>query len=460
MRVALLLPLFPEATIRLSIRGRGDFPLGLGYLAACLRKAGHTVEIFIPDNIHMSMKQVWQDLEAFKPDLLGLEVLTQNFMEAKGVTAEAKRRLGCPVVMGGPHPTALPRSTLEGIPGLAAVICGEAELSMLALAGEFARTGKVNFENVPGAAFLKDGRPVTNPKPDFISDLDSLPPPAIDLYKTKTTGFGNDKILTSRGCPGQCNFCANICMGKKFRAHSPERVVEEIERLVNERGTFFLQLSDDCFTADNARVHRICDLIISRGLQVHWDAAGRVNTMQDEALIVKMKRAGLMRVVLGVETGSQQISDLMRKGTTLEMAEKCCALLRRHGIDIYTSFIFGNEGETLRTLWQTYAFSFKLKPTIASYTILIPFPGTPIFEKYYKDFDRPDTDWTNWCSLGPKRPYEHRQTALSHLTLWCWSALGMVCFLLYPPHILRLLWASIRWSALGHKKKKRPVKTA
>lgn len=454
MRVALLLPLFPEATIRLSVRGRGDFPLGLGYIAACLRRAGHTVEIFIPDNIRMSMKQVWQDLETFKPDLLGLSVFTQNFMEAKSVAGEARRRLGCPVIMGGPHPTALPRSTLEGIPGLDAVICGEAELSMLALADEFARTGRVGFEKVPGAAYLKAGEFITNPRAEFIADLDSLPPPAIDLYNAKTTDFGNDKILTSRGCPGQCTFCANICMGKKFRAHSPERVVEEMERLVRERGTFFLQISDDCFTADNARVHRICDLIISRGLKVYWDAAGRVNTMQDEALIVKMKQAGLVRVVLGVETGSQEISDRMRKGTTLEMAEKCCALLRRHGIDIYTSFIFGSEGETLETLRRTLVFSFKLKPSIASYTILIPFPGTPVFEKYYKEFDRPDTDWTNWCSLGPSRPYKHRQTSLSHRTLWAWSALGMLCFLLYPPHILRLVWASFRWSALSAKKGK------
>jgi len=448
MRIALLLPLFTEATIRLSVRGRGDFPLGLGYIAACLRRAGHTVEIFIPDAIRMSMQQVWLDLEAFRPDLLGLSVLTQNFMEAKSVTAEAKRRLGCPVVMGGSHPTALPRSTLEALPELDALICGEAELSMLALAEEFGRTGRVSFERVPGAAYLKAGRFTVNPRPEPIRDLDSLPMPAADLYKAKTTNFGNDKILTSRGCPGQCSFCANICMGKKFRAHSPERVVDEIERLVKEKGTYFLQLSDDCFTVDAARVHRICDLIIARKLRVHWDAAGRVNTLLDEELIVKMKRAGLVRVVLGVETGSQRLNDLMRKGTTLEMAERCCALLRRHGIDIYTSFIFGNEGETLGTLWQTAAFSFKLKPTIASYAILIPFPGTPIFEKYYKDFDRPDTDWTNWCSAGPRRTCEPRQTALSHLQLWFCSVLAMLCFLLYPPHILRLVFASFRWAAL------------
>ncbi|MDT8286707.1 MAG: radical SAM protein [Elusimicrobiales bacterium] len=451
MRVALLLPLFPEVLIRLSVRGEGDFPLGLGYIAACLRREGHTAAIFIPDGIRLGMKRVWRELEEFRPDILGLSALTQNFMEARRVTMEAKRRLGCPVVMGGPHPTALPRSTLEGLPELDAVIRGEAELSMLALAAEFDRSGRVDFGKVPGAAYLKGGEYVANPFPDFISDLDSLPLPAADLYNSVKTGFGSNKILTSRGCPGRCNFCANICMGKKFRAHSPERVVDEMERLVREQGAFFLQISDDCFTADAARVHRICDLIISRGLKIYWDAAGRVNTMQDENLIVKMKKAGLVRVVLGVETGSQEISDLMRKGTTLEMAERCCRLLRKHGVDIYTSFIFGSEGETLKTLWRTVAFSFRLKPTIASYTPLIPFPGTPIFDKYYKDFDRPGTDWTGWCSFGPFRPCEPRQTRLSYLTLWVCSVLAMLCYMLYPPQLLRLFLASVRFAALSPK---------
>jgi len=448
MRVAFLLPMFPELLIRLSVRGRGDFPLGLGYMAAALRREGHEAEIFIPDGIRLGMEKVWRDLAAFRPDVLGLSVLTQNFMEAGRVAGEAKRRLGCPVIMGGPHPTALPRSTLEGLPELDGVICGEAELSMIELAREFDRSGRVDLERVPGAAYLKGGAFVENPRPGFIQDLDSLPLPATNLYRSEKTSFGSSKILTSRGCPGRCNFCANICMGKKFRAHSPERVVEEIERLVREKGTFFLQISDDCFTADAARVHRICDLLIARKVRVCWDAAGRVNTMQDEALIVKMKKAGLVRVVLGVETGSQEISDLMRKGTTLEMAERCCALLRKHGIDIYTSFILGAEGETLGTILKTVAFSFRLKPTIASYTPLIPFPGTPVFEKYYKDFDRPDTDWTNWCSFGPFRPCEPRQTRLSYMTLWLCAVGAMLCHLLYPPQMLRLFLASVRFAAM------------
>lgn len=448
MRVALVYPLFPEHSIRLSLRSRGDFPLGLGYLAACLKRAGHTAAVFIPDSFHMPMRRVWRELEAFKPDVVGVSALTQNFMEARRVTKEVKRRLGCPVIMGGPHPTALPRSTLLGLPELDAVIAGEAELSVVALADGFDRNGRIDFSSVPGAAYLKDGQYTENPRPELISDLDSLPYPAFELLSGKLTGFGNHKVLTSRGCPGQCNFCANICMGKKFRPHSPERVVDEIERAIRD-GAFFLQLPDDCFSADSARVHRICDLILSRGIKIRWDAAGRVNTLQDEALVVKMKRAGCMRILLGIETGSQAINDIMRKGTTLELAEKCCALLRKHDIDIYTTFIIGNEGDTHRTIRETIAFSKKIKSTIASFTILIPFPGTPIFEKYYKEFDRPDTDWTGWCSLGPFRPYAPRQTKLTHLALWFYSFWAMLVYLSHPLQMLRLLRASFKWMAMA-----------
>jgi len=449
MRVALLYPLFPERSISMSLRGRGDFPLGLGYIAACLKRAGHTVSIFIPDSFRMPMKRVWRELEDFKPDLVGISALTQNFMEARLVAGEAKRRFGCPVIMGGPHPTALPRSTLLGLPELDAVIVGEGELPMLALAEEFDRSGRLDLEKVPGAAYLRNGEFTANPRPEFISDLDALPYPAMELLSGKATPFGNHKVLTSRGCPGQCNFCANICMGKKFRPHSPERVVAEIERLVRDHGAFYIQLPDDCFSADPKRVHRICDLIIEKRLKVYWEANGRVNTLQDEELVAKMKRAGCERVLLGIETGSQKINDIMRKGTTLEMAEKCCALMNKHGIGTFTTFIIGNEGETLETIGETLAFSRKIKSTIAYFTILIPYPGTPIFEKYYKDFDRPDMDWTDWCSLGRTRPCEPRQTRLSHLTLWFYSHWGMITYLFHPAQMLRLALTSLRWMSMS-----------
>jgi len=397
----------------------------------------------------MPMDRVWREIGIFNPDIAGISAVTRNFMEARRVTKEVKHRFACPVVMGGPHPTALPRATLQGLPELDAVIAGEGELPMLALAAEFDKSGKIDFEKVPGAAFIKDGRYIENQRPEPISDLDNLPYPAIDLLNGEPAPLGNDKLITSRGCPGQCNFCANICMGRKFRPHSPERVVAEIEHLTEKYGASYFHVMDDCFTADNNRVHRICDLIISKKLKIAWTAAGRVNTLLDESLIIKMKRAGCVRVQLGIETGSQSINNLIGKGTTLDMAEKCCGLLRKHGVESFNSFIIGNEGETKETIKETIAFSKKLRSTISVFNILIPFPGTSIFEKYYKEFDKPDMDWTGWCSQWPSRPYEPRQTQLSKATLWRYTVWAWLSYFCSPSQMLRIICGAFKWLSVS-----------
>lgn len=451
MRIALINPLSPYFERRRFARDNADFPAGLGSIAGYLRRDGHTAGIFIPDTRSMQMKRVWQRLQEFKPDIVGLSAVTSNFMEAGKVAAEVKRRFGCPVIMGGPHPTALPRSTLEGLPGLDAVIIGEGELPMAALAAQFDRRGSVDFGAIPGAAFISGGEYRENPRPELISDMDSLPFPALDLLDGGARPHPTGKILTSRGCPGQCTFCANTGLGRKFRPFSPERVVEEIIYQKKTYGVWNFHIHDDCFTADPERVSRICDLILQKRLSLNWDAAGRVNTLLDEALLRKMKRAGCMAMQLGIETGDQRINDLMRKGTTLEMAEKCCALLRKCGINYFNSFIIGNEGETLDSVKRTISFAKKLKATFSAFSILNPLPGSPLFEKYYKDFDRPDTDWTRWSAQWEDRPYEPKQTALSGKTLRRLMILAHLQYYAAPSQLLRSINFTIALAAAENK---------
>lgn len=440
MRIALINPISPYFGGRVISGADYSFPSGLGYIAACLREAGHTARIFSPDMFRMRMSRIWKDLANFRPDIVGLSVNTPDYAEACLVAAQAKRRLGCLVIMGGPHVTALPRSTLEGLPELDAVIIGEGESSMVALAGEFDGHGKVDFANVPGAAFIKEGIFHRNPRPEYISDLDSLPYPALDLLNGGAKTYRTGKIITSRGCPGQCTFCASgVCMGRIFRPHSAQRVVEEMTHLTKKYGIRNFRIQDDCFTADPARVSRICDLILRKAPGITWTAAGRVSTLLDGDLIRKIKRSGCVFMNLGIETGSQRINNIMRKGTTLEMAEKCCALLRRHGVRYANTFIIGHETETEGTVEETIRFANKLNANVSLFGLLLPLPGTPIFEKYYKDLDRPDTNWQHWCAQGLTRPYEPRHTDLrGRRLIW----LLMTAYLRYyasPSRILQVL---------------------
>ena len=421
MKIALINPPYTLAHYTTRARNSFIFPLGLGYIAAYLRQAGHKAAIFDLEPGREPLEKFWKDLEAFMPDLVGITSVTPNFTPARQLAMEAKRRLGCLVIMGGPHVTALPRSSLEGAEGLDAVILGEGELPMLALAAGFDAHGRADFSGVPGAAFIENGVYKENPRPEPISDLDCLPYPArdlvdIELYFRQHRSEKRGKsatVISSRGCPSQCTYCANICMGRKFRPRSPGNFVGELERLYREHGIRHFHIVDDCLTADPRRVSEICDLIVGKGLRITWDAFGRVNTLRDEAVILKMKRAGCLYLGMGIETGNQRINDLMRKGTTLAMAEESCSLLRKHGIPYINAFIIGNEGDTRETVLDTIAFAKKLKSATAIFNMLIPYPGTPLFNKYYKDYDAPGTDWSLWCSEGRDRPYEPRQTALT-----------------------------------------------
>jgi len=431
------------------------YPLGLGYIAAYLRRAGHDVKVFDPQPRGWSYEQLWRELAQFGPDLVGVTAMTQNVMLAIRIATEAKRRLGCLVVLGGIHPSALPRSTLLGAPGIDAVIAGEGELPMAAIAADFDARGKVDFGRIPGASFLEDGKYRENPRPEPISDLDSLPYPfhepahLPDYYEHRyfRRARKSTVVLSSRGCPGRCGFCSHLVRGPRLHLQSPEYFVGELEYLVREHGITDYHIDDDCFTADAGRVSRICDLILSRRLNITWAIYGRVDTLLDEKLVRKMKRAGFWNILIGIESGSQRLLDLMNKGATLEQAEKCCGILRKCGIGIINSYILGNEGETEETARETIAFALKLKADVVNMGIMAPYPGAPLFDKYYKDYDRPDTDWENWGSAFNNRPYEPRHTELTMNDLF---RLQSEAFRLYNRNPRRALNALLLTYRMGH----------
>ncbi|MDD5492727.1 MAG: cobalamin-dependent protein, partial [bacterium] len=244
MKIALINP--PSLYVYGKIRSGNycSFPLGLGYIAAYVRQAGHTVRLFDPEPSQTPLANVLDQLAEYSPDIVGITSVTSNFMLARQIAIDVKKRLGCKVIMGGPHVNALPHSTLQSTPAIDAVIMGEGEIPTLALANYFAAHGDIDFHQVPGAAFIKDGKYWENPRSELITDLDSLPYPArdlvdINLYQLHPhfqRGKKSATILSSRGCPSQCTFCANLCLGRKFRAHSPERLVGEMAHLVEKYG--------------------------------------------------------------------------------------------------------------------------------------------------------------------------------------------------------------------------------
>ncbi len=448
MRIALINTPSLFAYGKISSENNCSFPLGIGYIASYVRKQGHEVNIFDPEPYNMPIEELWINVGKFKPDIIGITSVTPNFMLAQQLVKDAKNKIKCCVIMGGPHVNALPKSSLLSCANyLDAVILGEGEIPMLKIADSFDNNGIIDFKSIPGAAFIKNGQYIENPKADLIKDLDSLEFPArdlvdINLYKLHPQfqrGTKSATILTSRGCPSNCTFCANICMGRKFRANSAQYVLDEIQFLINTYGIKHFHFVDDCFTANSQRVSDICDLIISKNIKITWFIFGRVNNLQKNELIKKMKNAGCVYALLGIETGNQEINNIMKKGTTLSMAESCCNLLKKNDIKYFNSYIIGNEGDTKETVIETILFSKKLKSVMAGFNMLIPFPGTEIFKKFYMDYDKPETNWNNWCSVGDDLPYEPRHTDLSRNEILSLTSYAYRKFYFNIPQIVRII---------------------
>ena len=358
--------------------------MGLLYVAASLEQDGHEVEVIDGEADDLTPEKMLQAVEKSKPDIVGAGATTVDFEYANALLKQVKEKLGIQTVIGGPHSTIMPTRVLEENPHIDFAVRGEGEITARELVKELA-AGK-NFSKVDGLSFRKGDKIVNNRERELIPDLDSLPRPARRLVDQKKYLFpvpyrGMElvsEIQTSRGCPQKCVFCYRM-FGMKLRLRSVKSVVDEIEYCVKELGVKFISFADDTLTIVPKRLIEICDEIIARKIKVHWFGLSRADKLNEE-IIKKMKSAGCVMMSIGVESGSQEILDSMKKGTTLEQCRESIRLLKKHGFVTRASFIMGLPGEDRRTLRKTIDFAKDLALDRAFFNIFTPYPGTPLFE--------------------------------------------------------------------------------
>ncbi|MDP2909512.1 MAG: radical SAM protein, partial [bacterium] len=224
---------------------------------------------------------------------------------------------------------------------------------------------------------------IVNPQKELIQNLDELPFPARHLVPFQKYSsvlakkFPVTTMFTSRGCPYRCLFCDRPHLGKFFRARSASNVVDEFEKCVR-MGIKEIFIYDDTFGVDRQRVLDICQGIIKRKIDISWDIRTRVNTV-DEEILIALKNAGCQRIHYGVEAGTQRILNILRKGITLEMAEKAFRLTKKAGIQTAGYFIIGSPSETEEEILATINFAKKLNPDFVHFTILTPYPATDLY---------------------------------------------------------------------------------
>lgn len=368
MKTALIFP-------RFSKQHKGfDPPLGVAYIAAFLREKGKDVKIF--DGTFLSIEEVLNGLEEYKPDLVGITVHSMT-VENDFILAERIKKMlpGTKIAFGGPHPTIMPEHCL-GNENVDIAVIGEGECTTLDLTDHLD-----NLKGVDGIYYRKNGNIVRNKPREFIKDLNSLPFPARDLLDSRYFK-GGATIMCSRGCPFNCAFCQptlrKIFGALRFR--SPKNVADELEHLIKNYKTKLILFHDDTFTANKKWAIEVCDEILAKKLKFKWICKGRINTV-DKELLQKLKEAGCTDIEFGVESGSEQIRNrILNKNITNEQITNVFKMCYDAGIKPTAFIMLGSPFETRKTLEETISLLKRIKPAHTVVSITTPIPGTMLYD--------------------------------------------------------------------------------
>ena len=429
-------------------------PLGLGYVGAALKKAGHEVEVLDLDLHHMPALSTVPVLRSFRPDWVGISALTSQYPEAKRV-ASLSKEFGAKVVLGGIHASAIPEFVLKDCRYIDYVVRGEGEKAFpLLLEGDIG----------PGVYYRNNGI-IGGSTPEFIQDVDSLGKPwsvlDIEKYSTNVThGLAVRRsptapVLSSRGCPYGCTFCSSHqSLGKKIRLRSPKNFVDELEELHRVYNVQQFQILDDNFTFYPEHVRSVCQEILGRQLDIVWMLPNGIRADKvDEELLSLMKKAGCFYVAFGVESGSPRVLKEAHKSLDLDAVVKAAKLSEKLGLIAQGFFLVGFPGETKEDLEMTYKFAMSLPLDRISVNPIIPLPGSTIYDKVVRDglLDPHTTDWSTYNRFDCF-PY----TGISREELAKFVKRINFKFYVRPKQILKILsrvrsWSEVEGILLGFR---------
>ncbi len=388
-------------------------PIGLGYLATALRKNGFEASILDGIKEKLDLGRLDKAVKRLKPDVIGIQVFSCDAHTVKEYVFRIRNiDKNILIVAGGAHVSGVGKEVFDYFQGIHFAIAGEAETAfpmLLKILGNKVsgyaekqgfsceiNSGENDLEKVPGLLYKKGDKIIAN-APKFEENLDELGFPAWDLMDPRTypqapqgAVFRNwpiAPILTSRGCPYRCTYCAgHLTTGYNIRFRSIEKVLEEIEMLYNDYGVREIHIIDDNFTFKRERAIKFCNEIINRNLNISltFPNGVRLDTL-DEELLRLLKKAGCYSITLGIESGSQRILNDMKKSLKLKMIEEKVALINKVGIDIMAFFIVGYPSETRETILETIEFAKRLKIKRAHFSTFLPLPNTEATQMLLRD---------------------------------------------------------------------------
>lgn len=386
MKVLLVNP--PQTFYPGSDPPAGNLPLGLMYIGAVLDEAGYKVEILdafmkgssfqkIGDitKVGMSYEEIKKEIGRRKPDIVGIANPFTCQVEHAIKVSQIAKELDPSIltVAGGPHIPAAPMEFMKEANKIDIAVSGEGEYTMLDIIK--VSEGNKEIYEVKGIVYRKNDAIIQNPPRPLIKNLDELPFPAYHLVdmeqyllpnKIEYRSFKDRAIsmITSRGCPFNCNFCSvHLHMGKLFRPHSANYVINHIEYVINKYRVKTIFFEDDNLTFDLKRFEKICDQIIERGIKFNWETPNGIRAdYLTRNLLQKMKKSGCQSVFFGIESGDQYILDsIIDKSLNLKDVVKVAKMCKEIGINTAAFYIIGFPGEKKEHMQKTIELALRLK---------------------------------------------------------------------------------------------------
>lgn len=399
-----VLLIFPSSGVE-NRQGRKE-PLGVCYISAYLRKYGHTTRVI--DQIDKSDDEIINEVQSFNPEAVGFSTMTYNYPKGLLLAARIKNEYkDIPIFFGGVHASGMPEIVKEK--SIDFVVIGEGEKTTLELVNALEKN-TVDFEQIKGISYLKDGKVFITAPRERITDLDDLPFPdrtnlPMDKYRGRELKYLLNRrmatIHTARGCSGNCTFCTTpILYRGGWIARSAMNIVDEIEQLTKTYHIKTIFFADEDFMKDKNRVYEICDEMIRRKITIAWFCFSKITDIEIN-ILRRMREAGCMNIMIGIEAMHDESLKKIAKKITVENTREAIRIAHKTGLVIGGTYMIGYPWETYDDLVLGLRELKKLRLDHIYLNFITPFPGTP----FYKDCEKKgllgSSDFTHYDCYSP-----------------------------------------------------------
>ena len=363
-----------------------NFPaIGVAYIGNYLQTSLGIASAIIDAKLgRMTIDQTIDQILALKPKIVGLSAMT-HIVKTAGYIAEQikKKSPNIITVLGGFHATFLPEQTLNELPGIDFVSVGEGEICWSKFADSILNN-QGGTENIKGLWYRKNGKVVDMGRGEIPKTLDELGEPGWHLFDQEVIHkyAGDIPLIGMRGCPFTCNFCSRP-YGRTVRLRTPKLIVDEIEKNQKKYNISYFDFWDETFTVNKKHTQELCKEIIKRKLNIEFFCQTHANTFDLETAEI-MKEAGCNYAGLGVESGNDEILRKMGKAAKKENIISARNILKKVGIRTCCFLIMGHPNETYKTLLETIKFAAQVNCEETAIGIMVPYPGTEIYEMALK----------------------------------------------------------------------------